>query len=88
MRIGFIGVGGIASNYLRSLARLQQPIVAVSDINSERGAAVAREHTAAHYANHREMLRREKLDAVRTLAVTLAANRSLETGQVERVERG
>lgn len=64
MRIGFIGAGGIASNYLRSLARLQQPIIAVSDINSERGAAVAREQTAAHYANHREMLRREKLDAV------------------------
>ncbi|MBV9865123.1 MAG: Gfo/Idh/MocA family oxidoreductase [Abitibacteriaceae bacterium] len=64
MRIGFIGVGGIAGNYLSSLKRLNQPVAAVCDVNAERAAQVAGEHQAASYGDHREMLAQEKLDAV------------------------
>ena len=64
MRIGFIGVGGIATNYLRSLARLEQPVVAICDLNQERAAQVAREQNAAAYSDHRKLLERERLDAV------------------------
>jgi myo-inositol 2-dehydrogenase / D-chiro-inositol 1-dehydrogenase len=63
MRIGFIGVGGIATNYLRSLARLQQPVAAACDLNPDR-AAFAQEHGATAYTTHRSMLEHEELDAV------------------------
>ncbi|MDQ3815057.1 MAG: Gfo/Idh/MocA family oxidoreductase [Armatimonadota bacterium] len=64
MRIGFIGVGGIAGNYLRSLKRLDRTVAAVCDINAERAAKVATEQGGTAYGDHREMLDREKLDVV------------------------
>jgi predicted dehydrogenase len=64
MRIGFIGVGGIAGSYRGSLKRLERPVAAVCDINGERAAQVAGEHGAASYTDHRAMLANERLDAV------------------------
>jgi predicted dehydrogenase len=64
MRIGFIGVGGIAGNYLRSLAKLKQSVAAICDINPERAAAVSGELRARGYHDYRNMLQRERLDAV------------------------
>src|SRR5438067_992030 len=49
MKIAFIGVGGIAGNYRRSLNRLERPIAAVCDINAERAAQVAAEESASHF---------------------------------------
>lgn len=66
MKIAFIGVGGIAGNYRRSLKQLQRPIAAVCDINAERAATVAHEEKAAAYTNHGEMLRNEHPDVVFT----------------------
>lgn len=66
MKIGFIGVGGIAGNYRRSLKKLQHPIAAVCDINVERAAAVAVEENATAYTDHGEMLRKEGPDVVFT----------------------
>jgi predicted dehydrogenase len=66
MRIGFIGVGGIASNYLRSLARLRQPVAAICDVDQDRAVAVAQQQNAKAYGDHREMLERERLDAIFT----------------------
>jgi predicted dehydrogenase len=64
MKIAFIGVGGIAGNYLGSLKKLEQPVAAVCDINAERVAQIANEQGAEGYTDHHEMLRQEKPDAV------------------------
>lgn len=64
MKIAFIGVGGIAGNYRRSLKQLQRPIAAVCDINAERAATVAHEEKATAYTNNGEMLRSERPDVV------------------------
>ena len=66
MKIAFIGVGGIAGNYRRSLKQLQRPIAAVCDINAERAETVAHEEKATAYTNHDEMLRNEHPDVVFT----------------------
>ena len=64
MKIAMIGVGGIAGNYRRSLKRLEQPVAAVCDVNADRARQVAEEEEARSYTDHREMLEREKPDAV------------------------
>jgi len=64
MKIAFIGVGGIANNYRRSLKQLERPIAAVCDINGSRASQIAVEENAHPYADHKEMLQKEKPDAV------------------------
>ena len=64
MKIGFIGVGGIAGNYRGSLKRLNKPISAVCDINSDRANSIASDEKATPYTNHEEMLEKEKPDVV------------------------
>ena len=66
LKIAFIGVGGIAGNYRRSLKQLERPIAAVCDINAERVAAIAAEEDATAYTDHTEMLQKEKPDVVFT----------------------
>ena len=66
MKITFIGVGGIAGSYRRSLNQLERPIAAVCDINAERAAAIATEENATAYTAHTEMLQKEKPDVVFT----------------------
>lgn len=64
MRIGFIGLGGIAENYRTSLRQLGAPLTAVCDINAARAQAIGEEERAAVYTDHQVMLERERLDAV------------------------
>jgi predicted dehydrogenase len=64
MKIGMIGVGGIAGNYRGSLKRLGQPVAAVCDVDGERARHVAAEEGATSYTDHRELLAKEKPDAV------------------------
>lgn len=66
MKIAFIGVGGIAGNYRRSLKQLECPIAAVCDINAERAETIATEENATAYTDHSEMLKKEKPDVVFT----------------------
>ena len=66
LKISFIGVGGIAGNYRRSLKQLERPIAAVCDINAERVAAIATEENATAYTDHNEMLQKEQPDVVFT----------------------
>ena len=66
LKITFIGVGGIAGNYRRSLKQLECPIAAVCDINAERAAAIAAEENATAYTDHTEMLQKEQPDVVFT----------------------
>lgn len=66
IRIGFIGCGGVAREYLNRLE--QRPdrarLVAVCDLDTQRAAALAAAHGARVYHDHREMLSNEALDAV------------------------
>ncbi|MCE2401051.1 Gfo/Idh/MocA family oxidoreductase [Candidatus Poribacteria bacterium] len=64
MKIAFIGVGGIAGNYRRSLKQLQRPVASVCDINADRAAAIAAEENATAYTAHQEMLQTENPDVV------------------------
>ena len=75
MQIGFIGVGGIARNYLGSLKELNRPVAAICDINPQTAARVADDLSCHGYADHREMLAQEKLDAV-FIAIPPAAHGS------------
>jgi len=58
MQIAFIGVGGIAQNYIGSLEKLDRPVAAVCDINAQTAARVADEPDAVG----REMRRTLDLD--------------------------
>ena len=82
MQIGFIGVGGIARNYLGSLEELQRPVAAICDINPETAARVAQEQHCNRYTDHRDMLTREKLDAV-FIAIPPAAHDSQTIDAIE-----
>ncbi len=84
MRIGFIGVGSIARNYLRSLAMLNRPVAAICDINPETAARVSGEQGCASYTDHRQMLAQEALDAV-FVAIPPAAH---DTQTIDAVEAG
>jgi predicted dehydrogenase len=64
MKIGMIGVGGIAGNYRQSLKRLGQPVAAVCDLDEARARQVASEESAQSYTDYRELLEKEKPDAV------------------------
>ena len=65
MNIGFIGLGGIAGNYLNSLDRIDGTRVsAVCDINPDRADAAKKRFNANAYADHRRMLDNEALDAL------------------------
>lgn len=65
MKIGFIGAGGIAANYLATLKSADDvEIVAICDIDGDQAAAVAEPFQARVYRDHREMLTHEQFDAV------------------------
>jgi len=66
VRVAVIGVGGHGRHrHLAPLARLQQvEVVAVADINKARADSVASEYRVRSYTDYREMLERERPDAV------------------------
>jgi predicted dehydrogenase len=82
MKIGFIGVGGIAGNYLNSLKKLDQPVTAFCDVNAERAQQAAQEYGAKSFTHYRAMLASDRLDAV-FVSIPPGAH----AGQVEDVAR-
>lgn len=65
MRVGFIGAGGIARNYLSSLERIADVrVVAVCDVVRERAQAVAERYGSAVYEDHHRLLEEESLEAL------------------------
>ncbi len=65
VRIGFIGSGGIAGAHFNSLETIKDAqLVAFADMNTERAEAAARRFDGKAYADAREMLEAEDLDAV------------------------
>ncbi len=65
VRVGFVGVGGIARAHLAALSRMDDvELVAFCDVQGDRAQAAAAEFRGAAYADHSQMLEREKLDAL------------------------
>jgi len=65
LRVGVIGVGVMGERHARALAELPQTtLVAVVDVNPETAARVGAAHGVAAYHDYRDLLAREKLDAV------------------------
>ena len=69
LRVGFIGVGNISSQYLTTIPQLPSlKIIGVSDINVERSEQVARENNVKSFTVE-EMLNSPEIDAI--LNITL-----------------
>ncbi len=65
VRIGFIGVGGIARHHLQQLKGLEAAeIVAHTDVNEAAAQAAAKDFGGTAYTDHRRMLDNEDLNAV------------------------
>jgi predicted dehydrogenase len=80
MKIAFIGVGGIAGNYRRSLKRLNQPVAAVCDIDPARAEQVASEEGARSSASPGGPVAQAAL-AVQPVPGDLGALQHLQAGQ-------
>lgn len=64
-RIGLVGAGFIGAVHAKALGALSEAtLAAVADPQEERARALAAPASAAVYADYREMLSREKIDAV------------------------
>ncbi len=65
IRIGFIGVGGIAHSHLGRLSQIKEArIVALCDVVREKAEEAAKKYEAVSYTNYKEMLDKESLDAI------------------------
>ena len=69
MRIGVIGIGNMGSNHARIYSEIAN-LVAVSDINKELGKKLSEKFKCAFYSDYKEMLNKEKLDAVSIVVPT------------------
>jgi len=65
IKIGFIGVGGIAGSHLGNLSQIEEAkVIALCDVVKEKTEEVAKKYQATSYTDYKEMLEQEKLDAV------------------------
>ncbi|RKY60938.1 MAG: gfo/Idh/MocA family oxidoreductase, partial [Candidatus Latescibacterota bacterium] len=65
VRVGFIGVGGIARHHLGKLAGMEDvEFVAFCDVDEERAKWAASQYGGKAYTDYKEMYEREDLDAV------------------------
>ena len=65
VRIGFIGVGGIAGSHLGNLSQIEEAkVVAVCDVVKEKAEEAAKKYQATSYTEYKEMLDKEELDTV------------------------
>ncbi|UCH34384.1 MAG: Gfo/Idh/MocA family oxidoreductase [Armatimonadota bacterium] len=68
VKIGVVGVGTFGVNHLRAFTQTAREgvaeVVAAADLDEKRLAEAARQFGVRGYANHREMLEREELDAL------------------------
>ncbi|GAC1366796.1 MAG: hypothetical protein NVSMB3_15440 [Acidobacteriaceae bacterium] len=63
MRIGFIGVGGVAQPHLQNVSQTEGvQVAAVCDLVEERAKSAAEKFGAKAYSDYKEMIRTEKLD--------------------------
>ena len=65
VKIGFIGVGGIAGSHLDRLSQIEEArVVALCDVVKEKVEEAAKKYQVTSYSDYKEMLEQEKLDAV------------------------
>jgi len=65
LKVGFIGVGGIARVHLTKLEKMPEvTVTALCDINLAKVVELARKYKAKTYTDYHEMLEEEELDAV------------------------
>ncbi|GGH81853.1 putative dehydrogenase [Pullulanibacillus pueri] len=84
VKIGFIGVGGIASVHLQNVSQIEEAqIVAVCDIDQNRAEEVGRKYEAKAYTDHQDMMDHEKLDAV-YVCIPPFAHGDVELAVIER----
>ncbi len=69
MRVGVIGIGNMGSNHARIYSEISE-LVAVSDLNDILGKKVSEKHKCRYYKDYKEMLEKEKLDAVSIVVPT------------------
>jgi UDP-N-acetylglucosamine 3-dehydrogenase len=65
MRVAVIGTGQMGRNHVRAYASIKDvDLVAISDLNIKIGKKVAKEFKTKFYQDYKEMLEKEKIDAV------------------------
>ena len=64
MRVAVVGAGNIARTHLRAYSANDVVVAAIADVDFERARALAEEAGARPYADYREMLDAERVDAV------------------------
>lgn len=65
LRVGVIGCGRVAQDHLPAYQRLEEAVIAaVADVNERVAQSVATQFGAAAYTDYRQMLDRERLDAL------------------------
>ena len=69
MKVGVIGIGNMGSNHARIYCEAGC-LAAVSDINKELGKKVSEKFRCNYYKDYKEMLSKEKLDAVSIVVPT------------------
>ncbi|MEK6937233.1 MAG: Gfo/Idh/MocA family oxidoreductase [Nanoarchaeota archaeon] len=69
MRVGVIGVGNMGSNHARIYSEIAN-LVCVSDVNEELGKKVSEKFRCSFYKDYKEMIAKEKLDAVSIVVPT------------------
>ncbi len=89
VKIGFIGCGGIANYHFGHLEKIEAAnIVAVCDRIEERRVQAGERFGARPYADFREMLAREELDAVYVCVEPCAHERDGDDIELAVIERG
>jgi len=65
VRIGFIGTGRIAVRHMEKLAKIEDTrLVSVCDVHKKEAERIAKTFATNYYTDYREMLEKEKLEAV------------------------
>lgn len=65
LRVAVIGVGNMGRHHVRNYSEIENAdLIAIADPNEELGRKMAEEHDCGYYADYREMVEKEKLDAV------------------------
>ncbi|MCX6346315.1 MAG: Gfo/Idh/MocA family oxidoreductase [Armatimonadetes bacterium] len=65
IKVGFVGAGGVANAHMNMLASIEDVhIAAITDSDRDRAESAAMLYLARPYADYREMLESEKLDAL------------------------
>ncbi|MBU1135189.1 MAG: Gfo/Idh/MocA family oxidoreductase [Nanoarchaeota archaeon] len=64
LKTAVIGVGNMGKHHARVYTELDSELVAVSDPDEKRGKEIAEKFSCKYYSDYKEMLEKEKIDAV------------------------